>query len=93
MKIKPLANRLLVEKLEKEKVGLIEIPAPFRDTNLGKILEVGPGQLSKKGNRIPLKFQTGQTIFYKRFAGIEIELEEKTCLLLRDNDILLTIDD
>ncbi len=92
MKIKPLANRLLVEKLEREKRGLIEIPAPFRNTNLGRILEVGPGQVSKKGKLIPMAFQPGQTIFYKRFTGIEIEIEEKDCLLLRDSDILLMVD-
>jgi len=92
MKIKPLANRILVEKLEREKKGIIEIPAPFRETNLARILEVGAGGFSKKGSRIPMKFQAGQTVFYKRFTGIEIEVEERDCLLLRDNDILLVVD-
>jgi chaperonin GroES len=95
MKIKPLADRVVVEPLEEEEVkkGKIIIPDTAKEKpQQGKVIAVGPGKISEDGKRIPLEVKEGDTILFGKYSGTEIEIENKKYLILDERDILAVIE-
>ena len=90
MKIKPLYDHILVERIEEEmKKGGIIIPDTAKEKpQQGKVIAVGSGRRDDKGNRIPLEIKKGDTILFGKYAGTEIKIEEKDYLIIREDDIL-----
>jgi len=90
MKIKPLYDHILVERIEEEvKKGGIIIPDTAKEKpQQGKVIAVGSGRRDEKGNRIPLETKKGDTILFGKYAGTEIKIEDKDYLIIREDDIL-----
>jgi chaperonin GroES len=90
MKIKPLYDHILVERIEEEvKKGGIIIPDTAKEKpQQGKVIAVGSGRRDEKGNRIPLETKKGDTILVGKYAGTEIKIEDKDYLIIREDDIL-----
>ncbi|MGL5893885.1 MAG: co-chaperone GroES [Bacteroidales bacterium] len=89
MKIKPLADRVLVRPAaaEEKTIGGIIIPDSAKEKPLkGEVLAVGQGT---KDEEMVLKI--GETVLYGKFAGTEIEVEGEKLLIMRQSDILATI--
>ncbi|MGL4412178.1 MAG: co-chaperone GroES [Bacteroidales bacterium] len=89
MKIKPLADRVLVRPAaaEEKTIGGIIIPDSAKEKPLkGEVLAVGQGT---KDEEMVLK--VGETVLYGKFAGTEIEVEGEKLLIMRQSDILATI--
>ena len=88
MKLKPLADRVLVEPLAaEEKVGGIYIPDTAKEKpQKGKIVAVGPGD---KDNKITLK--VGDCVLYGKYSGTEIHYEGSDYLIMKESDILAII--
>jgi len=88
MKLKPLADRVLVEPLAaEEKVGGIYIPDTAKEKpQKGKIVAVGPGD---KDNKITLK--VGDCVLYGKYSGAEINYEGSDYLIMKESDILAII--
>jgi len=95
MKIKPLQDRILVERMEEEeKVGGIIIPDSAKEKpQKGKIIEVGPGRKDDEGKTIPLDIKKGDTVLFNKYAGTEIKIEGKEYLLMREDDVLAKVDE
>ncbi len=95
MKLKPLNDRLLIEKIPAEEVtrGGIFIPDTARERPVrGKILAKGPGRWKADASaRIPITPEEGQTVmFAKHNAGLEIKDDEgRELLVVKEEDILL----
>lgn len=94
MKIKPLQDRILVERVEEEiKKGGIIIPDTAKEKpQQGKVIAVGPGRVDDKGNRIPMEVKKGDYILFGKYAGNEIRLEDKEYLIVREDDVLAIIE-
>ncbi|MEO0102742.1 MAG: co-chaperone GroES [candidate division WOR-3 bacterium] len=95
MKIKPLADRILVELVEEEEVkkGGIILPDTAKEKpQQGKVIAVGPGRIDDKGNRIPLEVKKGDYILFGKYSGQEIKMEDKEYLIMREDDVLAIID-
>jgi chaperonin GroES len=95
MKIKPMGDRVLVEREEaKDKTsGGIVLPDTAKDKpQKGKVLEVGDGRLTKDGKRRELQVKVGDHILFQTYAGEEIKLQGEKILLMREDDILAVID-
>ncbi|MCX8073517.1 MAG: co-chaperone GroES [Candidatus Binatia bacterium] len=91
MKIRPLQDRVLVERIEEEEKtkGGIIIPDTAREKpQQGKVIAVGPGRLDEKGNRMPLGVKAGDRVLFGKYAGSEVEIDDKQYLIMREDDIL-----
>lgn len=90
MKIKPLHDNILVERIEQEmKKGGIIIPDTAKEKpQQGKVIATGDGRRDDKGNRIPLEVKKGDIILFGKYSGNEIKLEDKEYLIMREDDIL-----
>ncbi len=90
MKIKPLHDHILVERIEEEvKKGGIIIPDTAKEKpQQGKVIEVGDGRRDEKGNRIALDVKKGDIILFGKYAGTEVKIEDKEYLIIREDDVL-----
>ena len=96
MKIKPLADRLVVERLEQEEKtsGGIIIPDTAKEKpKQGKVLAVGPGAKDENGKRITVDVQAGDIVLFTQWAGNEIKLDGKDYLVLKESDVIGIIED
>ncbi len=90
MKIRPLYDHILVERIEEEvKKGGIIIPDTAKEKpQQGKVIAVGNGRKDEKGNRIPLEVKKGDIILFGKYAGTEVKIEDGEYLIIREDDIL-----
>ena len=91
MKIRPLNDRVLVVRVEKEKktAGGIIIPDTVKEKpQEGKVVAAGPGKLDDNGKRVPLDVKKGDRILFSKYAGTEIKIDGVEHLFMQENDIL-----
>jgi chaperonin GroES len=91
VKLKPLADRVLVKPIEREEVtkGGIVLPDTAKEKpQEGEVLAVGDGRLSEDGKRIPLDVKVGDIVIYAKYGGTEIKIEDEELIILRESDIL-----
>jgi chaperonin GroES len=94
MKVRPLQDRILVERIEEEiKKGGIIIPDSAKEKpQQGKVIAVGPGRVDDKGNRIAMEVKKGDTILFGKYSGNEIRIGEEEHLIMREDDVLAVIE-
>ncbi len=97
MKIKPLADKIVVKPLEveeKTKSGLLLTAASKEKPPVGEVIAVGPGGVVN-GDKIEMVVKPGDRIVYSKapFATIEVVLEDETFIMLRQNEVLGIIED
>jgi chaperonin GroES len=94
MKIKPLADRVVVKPLEEaeQKKGSIIIPDTAKEKpQKGKIVAVGPGKMTDDGKRIKMELKKGDVVLYGRYSGSEVTIDGDEYLILRESDILAIV--
>ncbi len=96
VKVKPLADRVLVRRIEEEevKVGGIIIPDTAKEKpQKGEVVAVGPGRVDDSGKRIPMEVKVGDRIIFSKYAGSEVKIEGEEYLIMREDDILAIIEE
>ncbi len=91
IKLKPLADRLVVKPGEKEEVrksGIVLPDTAKEKPQEGKVVAVGPGRLTEDGKRIPMDVEVGDTVLYAKYGGTEIKIDDEELIILRESDIL-----
>ncbi|KPK21875.1 MAG: molecular chaperone GroES [Nitrospira bacterium SG8_3] len=91
MKVRPLNDRVLVLRIkeeEKTKGGIIIPDTAKEKPQEGKVVAVGPGKLSDKGERIPLDLKENDRVLFGKYAGSDIKIDGVEHLILREDDIL-----
>ena len=90
LNIKPLADRVIVAPMEKETMkGGIIIPDTAKEKpQQGKIVAVGPGTVSDTGARVAPEVKKGDIVLYGKYAGTEVNVDNKDYLILRESDVL-----
>jgi len=91
VKLKPMADRVLVKPIEREEVtrGGIVVPDTAKEKpQEGKVLAVGDGRLSEDGKRIPLDVKVGDIVIFAKYGGTEIKIDGEEVIILRESDIL-----
>ena len=91
VKLKPMADRVLVKPIEREEVtrGGIVVPDTAKEKpQEGKVLAVGDGRLSEDGKRIPLDVKVGDIVIFAKYGGTEIKIDGEELVILRESDIL-----
>jgi len=94
MKVRPLHDHILVERVEEEvKKGSIIIPDTAKEKpQQGKVIAVGEGKRDENGKRIPMDVKKGDIILFGKYAGTETRIEDKELLIVREEDILAVIE-
>jgi chaperonin GroES len=96
MKFKPLADRVLIKRLEQEEVtkGGIIIPDSAKEKPIrGEVVAVGPGKVNDEGKAIPVSVKKGQKVLFGKYSGNEIKIDGVEHLMMREDDILAIIED
>lgn len=94
MKVKPLYDRILVQRLEpQEQVkGGIIIPDTAKEKPLeAKVIAVGDGKIDDNGKRVPLTVKEGDHILIGKYAGTDIKIEDEEYVILREDEVLAII--
>ena len=95
MDIRPLHDRIIVERLEEETktAGGIIIPDTAKEKpQQGKVIAVGKGKKTEDGKVLPLDVKVGDRILFGKYAGTEIKLDGKEFLMMREDDVLGVIE-
>ena len=95
MKIRPLHDRILVERVEEQEVrrGGIIIPDTAKEKpQEGKVVAVGNGKVSDEGKKIPLDVKAGDKILFGKYSGSEVKLDDKEYLIMREDDVLAILE-
>ena len=95
MKVRPLHDRLIVQRLEEgeQRVGGIIIPDTAKEKpQQGKVIAAGKGKLEKDGKVTPLDVKAGDTVLFGKYAGQEIKIDGKELLIVREEEVLGVIE-
>lgn len=97
MKVKPLADYVLIEPIkeeEKTKSGiLLPDSAEKERPEQGKVVATGPGKRTEDGKLIEMSVKPGQKVLFKKYGPDEIKINEKEYLICKEEDILAIIED
>ena len=95
MKIRPLHDRILVERIEEKEVvkGGIIIPDSAKEKpQEAKVIAAGTGKVTEDGKRVPLDVKAGDRILFGKYSGSEVKIDDKEYLILREEDVLAILD-
>jgi chaperonin GroES len=95
MKIRPLHDRLLVERLEEKEVkkGGIIIPDTAKEKpQEARVIAVGNGKVTDEGKKIPLDVKAGDKILFGKYSGSEVKIDDKEYLIMREDDVLAILE-
>ncbi len=96
MDIKPLHNRVIVQRLEEgeQQIGGIIIPDSAKEKpQRGRVIAAGDGKLNEDGKRIPLDVKTGDLVLFGKYTSQEVKLDGEEYLIMLEDEVLAVIDD
>jgi len=91
MKLRPLDDRVVIKPLnpEEKTTGGIILPDTAKEKpQIGTVVTVGPGKMTKSGKRSEVSVRKNQKVIYAKYIGNEVEVEGKEYVILRESDIL-----
>jgi chaperonin GroES len=94
MKIRPLADKILVERLEAESVtaGGIVLPESAKEKpQRGKVISVGDGRLLDDGSRSEMSLKIGDMVLFTSYAPTEIKLDGKEYLIMEESAVMAVV--
>jgi chaperonin GroES len=94
MKLKPLADRVVVVSIENEEVvkGGIVLPTAAKEKpQMAEIVAVGPGGVVD-GKEVKMYVKEGDKVIYSKYAGTEVKLDDKEYLIVRQSDVLAIVE-
>jgi chaperonin GroES len=95
MKIRPLADKVLVQRLEAENktAGGIVLPDSAKEKpQRGKIVSVGEGKLLDDGTRKKMQVKKGDVVLFTSYAGTDVKIDGKDYLIMDESDIMAVIE-
>lgn len=94
MKLKPLADRVIIKSLESEettKSGIVLPGSAKEKPQMAEVLAVGPGGMVE-GKDITMHVKVGDRVIYSKYAGTEVKLDGTEYIVVRQNDILAIVE-
>ncbi len=94
MKIRPLADRILVRRVEEEEVkkGGIIIPDTAKEKpQQAEVVAAGPGAIGEDGKRIPMDVKKGDRILMGKYSGTDVKIDGVEYIIMREVDVLAII--
>ena len=94
MRVKPLADRVVVKPIESDEIkkGGIIIPDTAKEKPMqGEVIEIGTGRITDDGKKMPIEVKKGDKILYGKYTGTEVNIGEEEYLIMRESDIFAII--
>ena len=91
IKLKPLQDRVIVKQTEAEektKSGIVLPDSAKEKPTKGKVIAVGPGKLDDKGKPMEIGLRVGETVYYGKYSGTDVEIDGEKLVILREADVL-----
>lgn len=91
MKIRPLQDRILIQRVEEEEktAGGIIIPDSAKEKpQEGRVIAVGKGKVLDNGQIAPLEVAEGDRVLFGKYAGTDVTLDGEDYVILREDDVL-----
>ena len=95
MNLRPLHDRVIVKRMEEERMsaGGIVIPDSATEKPIrGEVLAVGNGKILDNGDKRPLDINVGDMILFGKYSGTEVKVEGEELLVMREEDIMAVIE-
>jgi len=95
MNIRPLHDRLIVERIEEETTtagGLIIPDSAKEKPQEGMVIAVGNGKKTEDGKILPLDVKVGDKVLFGKYAGSEIKIDGKDFMMMREDDIMAVVE-
>jgi len=95
MKVRPLHDRVIVQRIKEEETtkGGIIIPDTAKEKpSEGKVIAVGNGKLLENGTLKPLDVKKGDKVLFGKYAGTEIKIDGEEHLIMREDDIIAIVE-
>ncbi len=96
MKVKPLADKILVEVLEAEEItkgGIILPDTAKEEKTEGRVVAAGPGRTLESGKVQALEVKKGDRVLFGKYAGDEIVIDGKKHKILKESEVLAIFED
>ncbi len=94
MKLKPLADRVVIKMIEAEettKSGIILAPASKEKPQIAQVVEVGPGGMVD-GKEVGMCVKPGDKVIIGKYAGTEVKIDDVEYLIVKQNEILAIVE-
>jgi chaperonin GroES len=95
LKIRPLHDRVIIQRLEAEtkSAGGIVIPDTAAEKPIrGKVIAVGKGKILENGDIRPLDVKVGDHILFGKYSGTEVKVDGEEYLVMREEDVMAVIE-
>lgn len=95
MKIRPLADKVLVERLEAQAVtaGGIVLPETAKEKpQKGKVISVGTGKVLEDGTIKKMEIKKGDIVLFTSYAGTDVKVDDKEYLIMDESSILAVVE-
>jgi chaperonin GroES len=96
MKIRPLADKVLVQRVEAQNktAGGIVLPDTAKEKpQRGKVVSVGEGKILEDGSRQQMQVKKGDMVLFTSYAGTEIKIDGKEYLIMSESDIMAVLEE
>ncbi|MFH1186866.1 MAG: co-chaperone GroES [Candidatus Levyibacteriota bacterium] len=93
--IKPLFGNVLVKPLEAETKtasGIILPDNAKKESQTGVVMAIGPGEVTPKGEKVPMIIKVGQKVMYKKWGGNEVKVGNEEWTIIEQKDVLAVIE-
>jgi chaperonin GroES len=90
-KLRPLQDRVIVKQSEAETKtasGIVLPDTAKEKPTKGKVIAVGPGKLDDKGKPMEIGLRAGDTVYYGKYSGTDVEVDGQKFVILRETDVL-----
>ena len=94
MKIKPLADRIVIKPSaaeEKTKGGIILPDTAKEKPVVGEVVAAGPGRKGEDGKIVPMELKVGDKVLYGKYSGTEVTVDGHEYLIMRESDIFAVV--
>ncbi|MCC0637135.1 MULTISPECIES: co-chaperone GroES [unclassified Clostridioides] len=94
MKIRPLADRVVIKKVEAEEKtasGIVLPGAAKEQPQIAEVVEVGPGGIVE-GKEVKMELAVGDKVIFQKYSGTEVKIEGQEYTILRQSDVLAVIE-
>lgn len=95
MAVKPLEDRVLIKQCEAEDVtagGIVLPDAAQEKPQRGVVVAAGPGKMLDSGSRGQMGLSKGDEVFYGKYSGTEVSIDDEPYVILRETDVLAVIE-
>lgn len=91
MKLRPLADRVIVKRVENETKtasGIVIPDSAAEKPDQGEVLAVGPGKKNDKGELAPMSVKVGDRVLFGKYSGQTVKVDGDELLVMREEDIM-----